>query len=86
VRYRTNDREMGRQRRAEFRTPEGQRLKELTILPAARVLSVGLRSRGSIAGLNGRTTTRAGSGVDEVRACRRTCFASTSLSSLPGGR
>ncbi len=27
----------------------------------ARVLSVGLRSRGSIAGLNGRTTTRAGS-------------------------
>ena len=28
----------------------------------ARVLSVGLRSRGSVAGLNGRTTTRAGSG------------------------
>ncbi len=28
----------------------------------ARVLSVGLRSRGSVAGLNGRTMTRAGSG------------------------
>ena len=28
----------------------------------ARVLSVALRSRGSVAGLNGRTTTRAGSG------------------------
>ena len=28
----------------------------------ARVLSVGLRSRGSVAGLNGRTITRAGSG------------------------
>ena len=35
----------------------------------ARVLSVGLRSRGSVAGLNGRTTTRAGSGR-RYRACR----------------
>src|SRR5258708_29864631 len=46
----------------------------------ARVLSVGLRSRGSVAGLNGRTITRAGSGR-RWSACRFRKVACNTVSS-----
>ena len=48
----------------------------------ARVLSVGLRSRGSVAGLNGRTITLAGSGR-RYRACRFRNWICDKLSSGP---
>src|ERR1700688_4064357 len=47
----------------------------------ARVLSVGLRSRGSVAGLNGRTITRAGSGRRK-NACRFRKVACDTVSSV----
>ena len=56
-------------RRAGWRRSSASSARTRSTIWFARVLSVGLRSRGSVAGLNGRTITRAGSGR-RWRACR----------------